>query len=233
MGLTSMDTEKASVRRDTSPLERTAQAILSPAAHLRGLAIVAVTVVLLSACATEIWPPEQSAQPSGEVRELHPISVKLAEPADDEVVVVVNVNFVLGNHTGMFVGPLLSDPAGNYKAARAQDPDWNKQTTLEDYVRFQMDDGVRILIYRFKVEPQDRDTITARVKSFGIGMPLFCAADVDNQIAGVGPFKTLAPVGWISPVGLAERLRPLVDGPAPLGVCERADGVPCKVGFGR
>ena len=150
----------------------------------------------------------------------------LPDPAPYEVVVVVNMNSAVGTHAGLFVGSLLSDPAGMYRQARSEDPKW-KGPSLADYVRFQMEDGERVLVYRFRLTQTDADVIADRVRRYGWGKPLYCAADVQNQIAGVGPFATVQPVGWTSPASLGAQMHELTNGRKRLGACVWPDGLAC------
>jgi hypothetical protein len=157
------------------------------------------------------------------------LGLAIAEPRADEVVIVINQNRMQVHHAGMFVGTRLSDPAGTYEHARAAEQDW-KGVTLDDYVRFQLEDGDRIKLYRFTLTPDSFAAIEARVANVGFDLPLFCAAGVENRIAGIGPFSTIASVWWISPTGLAERLDPLVIGHSAVGSCLWPNGMPCSSG---
>lgn len=154
--------------------------------------------------------------------------INTAEPAPDEVVVVVNNNAGFGTHAGMFVGARLSDPAGSYVNARQNADGW-RGPTLRDYATFQLEDGNRVQLFRFKLAPQDIAVIDGRVAKAGMGRPLYCAADVRDQIAGVGPFKDMRPGDWLSPAGLADLLRRYVEGPGAAGVCVWANGAACRV----
>lgn len=153
--------------------------------------------------------------------------VVIVEPASNEVVIVVNNNAGFGTHAGMFVGSRLSDPAGGYVNARQMVGGWNAPT-LRDYIQFQLEDGNRIQTFRFVLAPEDIAVINARIANAGMGTPLYCAADVRDQIAGVGPFKALAAGDWLSPAGLAELLLPYVEGPGATGACVWANGAPCR-----
>lgn len=189
--------------------------VTRPAEKLGRLAVLVLAAVLFSGCA--LVP-----RPAGEIG----VPVSLPELDTYEVAIVLNLNTTLGNHAGMFVGARLSDPAGSYHGTRSSEPDW-KGPALEDYVRFQMRDGDRIQVYRFKLAQADFDTIESRVVNFGVSAPLFCAADVQNQIAGVGPFSTIKPIWWTSPAALGETLRALVDGAVAQGVCTWPSGHTC------
>ncbi|MEN9887452.1 MAG: hypothetical protein RL758_2030 [Pseudomonadota bacterium] len=152
----------------------------------------------------------------------------LSEPAADEVVVVINHNADLGNHTGVWVGNFLADPAGSYISLRSRGPNWSGPS-LSDYVRFQMEDGHRVLVYRFRLKPHEFAQIRQRVVTAGPTAPLYCAAAVQNFIAGIGPFAAIKPVNWTSPADLARELLPLWQGNAPHGACLWPDGEPCAV----
>lgn len=150
----------------------------------------------------------------------------LAEPAANEVVVVINNNAVAGNHAGIFAGARLNDPAGSYLGTRSRDSNW-PGPSLADYVEFQKEDGERIQIYRFKLAPDDFAAIDSRMASAGITPPLFCAVQVHNLVAGLGPFGPLEKVGWTTPASLARQLDKLIDGQAAPGECVMPDNQPC------
>jgi hypothetical protein len=142
------------------------------------------------------------------------------------VVIVVNNNSAGGNHAGMFAGARLIDPAGSYFGVRSQDKGWTGPS-LADYVRHQMVDGQNIRVYRFALDDPEFEVIETRMVNAGITAPLFCAATVQNIIAGVGPFKDLGAVWWTSPSALAKALNPASHGPGPAGVCVMPDESPC------
>lgn len=153
---------------------------------------------------------------------------RLAQPSELEVVIVVNDNAIGGSHAGMFAGGRLSDPSGSYMSVRSRDPAW-PGVSLDDYVRFQLEDGANVRIYRFRLAARDFAVIDERIRNETLIPPLFCAAAVQNHIAGVGPFSGIAPVGWTSPSALAERLDALVDArnTNTTAACVRPSGVPC------
>lgn len=155
-----------------------------------------------------------------------PAANRLAEPAANEAVIVINNNALGGNHAGIFAGARLNDPAGSYVGMRSQDRNW-PGPSLADYVEFQKEDGENILIYRFRLAAADFAVLDARMAAAGITPPLFCAAGVQNLIAGVGPFAAIDPVYWTSPASLADLLDGLKNGPAAPGVCVMPDNRPC------
>ena len=152
--------------------------------------------------------------------------IKLAEPAPDEVVVVINDNALGGNHAGMFAGSLLIDPAGSYFGTRGEDTSW-QGPTLADYARFQSIDGPDIRLYRFRLQQPAFATIEQRVRAAGFTPPLFCASAVQNLLVGVPPFDKVGHIGWTSPTALGHELDPLTRGDAAAGQCQKLDATPC------
>lgn len=170
--------------------------------------------LLLSACAG------LAADPDG----------RGARPAPDvprgEVAVVINGNAAGGRHAGLFAGPWLSDPSGSYVTQRAGSPAW-PGPSLADYVAYQLEDGDDVRVFRFRLSEPEFAEIERRVRSASGTIPLFCAATVQGQIAGVGPFKDVADAFWTSPSALAEQLQRLVGRPSVVGACLRPSGAPC------
>jgi hypothetical protein len=150
----------------------------------------------------------------------------LREPAADEVVVVVNDNASLGNHTGLFAGSLLVDPAGSYIGKRSADRNW-PGPTLADYARFQTMDGLNIRFYRFRLNPRAFAAIVQRMRDIGMTPPLFCASAVQNLLVGVPPFDGITPIRWTSPKGLVRVLDPLTQGERAVGECQTLTAAPC------
>lgn len=186
---------------------------------------LALVVVLAGCAADPVRPRDDAAYRLQEVQ----LNLKtfLSEPEPDEVVVVINHNAALGNHTGLWAGKLLADPAGSYLSLRSRGPGWNGPS-LSDYVRFQMEDGHRVLVYRFRLKPDEFAQVHQRVVTAGPTAPLYCAAAVQNLIAGIGPFASIRPVGWTSPADLAKELQPLWQGERPAGSCQWPDGEVCS-----
>ena len=174
-------------------------------------------VLLLAACAgqpaDENGPQRRGARPAPDV-------------ARGEVVVVINGNAAGGRHAGLFAGPWLSDPSGSYVTQRAESPQWTGPS-LADYVAFQLEDGDDVRVYRFKLREADFAEIEQRVRSAGTTIPLFCAATVQSQIAGVGPFKEIPDTFWTSPTALAQQLQRLAGNAKGSGICMRPSGSPC------
>jgi hypothetical protein len=169
-------------------------------------------------------PPDENRLAIVTTRSATP--VRLPEPESSELVVVVNNNAFGGSHAGLFIGARLSDPSGNYASDRSRDPAW-RGPSLADYVDYQMHDGDKVLVYRFRLDPAAFATVDARVRDWGGTAPLFCAAAVQNQIAGVGPLAGVGTVGWTSPSALAQLLDGLTIGGTALGSCLRPDGARC------
>jgi hypothetical protein len=154
------------------------------------------------------------------------VVITLAEPAPDEVVVVINDNAFGGNHAGLFAGGLLLDPAGSYFGVRGEDADW-QGPTLTDYARYQTVDGPNIRIYRFHLQPEAFTKIEQRIRASGFTPPLFCASAVQNLLVGVPPFDTLKQTGWTSPTELGHELDGLTQGTGAAGECQKLDATPC------
>lgn len=155
-------------------------------------------------------------------------AVGIVEPGAREVVVVVNHNALwVGSHAGMFAGKRLVDPAGSYVTKRSDDDGW-QGISLIDYVRYQLKDGPWIRLYRFTLSAETFAEVESRVVDAGIAMPLFCAAYVQNLIAGIGPFKEIPRVWWTSPTALARNLDLLIAGPLAAGACIWPTGAHCR-----
>jgi hypothetical protein len=152
--------------------------------------------------------------------------IRLAEPAPDEVVIVLNVNALGGNHAGLFAGKLLIDPAGSYFGVRGQAKDW-KGPTLKDYAHYQTIDGLKIRFYRFRLKPHAFSAIVQRIREAGVTPPLFCASAVQNLLANLTPFDAIEQIGWTSPAALARVLDTLTQGERAAGVCQKLDASPC------
>jgi hypothetical protein len=152
--------------------------------------------------------------------------IKLAEPAQDEVVVVVNDNALGGNHAGLFAGATLIDPAGSYVWTRSRDKTW-PGPTLADYARYQTVDGLKIRFYRFHLQQQTFAAIMRRIRDAGVTPPLFCASAVQNLLAGLAPFDRIKRVGFTTPTALGHVLDALTHGQGAIGVCQKLDASPC------
>lgn len=195
---------------------------LKPLNPARRICLTVIAACLLYACS----PPTVVKNTPAVTRAAPLASAALAEPAANEVVIVINNNAPPGNHAGIFAGKRLNDPAGSYLGTRAKDPDW-PGPSLADYVEFQKEDGPRIQIYRFKLAASDFAALDARMASAGQTAPLFCGVAVQNLIAGLGPFKSVETVGWATPASIAELLDPLVASPALAGSCFLPDNRAC------
>ena len=119
--------------------------------------LLALVAAPLHAAEAPIWTTEPPPA----------VVIKLAEPASDEVVVVINDNAFGGNHAGLFAGSLLIDPAGSYVGVRGEDATW-QGPTLADYARYQTVDGPNIRFYRFRLQPQAFASIEQRIRASGL-----------------------------------------------------------------
>ena len=172
------------------------------------------------------WPLHAEEAPNWHDDALPAAQITIAEPALNEVVVVVNDNALGGNHAGLFAGKQLIDPAGSYFGRRGPDKAWSGPT-LADYARFQTVDGLKIRLYRFLLKPQAFAEIARRVRETGPTPPLFCAATVHNLLADVAPFDTVQRVGWTTPAALGRLLDDLTHGEQAIGECRNLDASPC------
>jgi hypothetical protein len=178
--------------------------------------------ILLGACTQLPIPdsePRQATYPSDE-------SVRLAEPGADEVVIVINDNGSVSSHAGLFAGQRLSDPSGTYRTTRSEDKAW-RGPTLRDYIAFQMNGGPTVRAYRFTLLQSDFAAIESRIAHAGWTMPMFCAARVRDDLAGIGPFAGLEGSRWTSPRELGAQLERIIRGPGKPGRCEMPDGRAC------
>jgi hypothetical protein len=149
----------------------------------------------------------------------------------DEVVVVVNNNIRMV-HAGMFAGSALLDPAGSYLHTRREQAAW-LGISLQDYVRFQLEDGPEVRLYRFRLAPTSFAVIKARVESAGRTAPLFCAAKVQNMISGVSPFESVPSAWLISPATVGRHLDLIIKNNPQLGMCHWPDGSSCYASIRR
>lgn len=175
-------------------------------------------VALLCACAQPPAAPRHAAFIATE---------PLPEPGDREVVVVINANSFAGSHAGLFAGRLLYDPSGTYAGSRAGEvPGW-PGPSLTDYVAFHLRDGPDVRLYRFGLAPGEFADIQARIGRAGWTLPMFCARDVQDVLAGIGPFRDLPAGRWISPLNLGNHLAALAP-PRPMaGDCGHPEARPC------
>ena len=182
---------------------------------------------MLAACAgslpleVELDPTVENDLPGAEMP-----ATPLQEPRDDEVVVVINNTGGIGNHAGIFVGRRLSDPAGSYRFVRAKAKGW-RRPTLNDYVGFQMVDGNHVQSFRFTLPEAEFSAIAARLPVADAAAPLFCAAAVNNALAGIGPFGEIKAVNWRTPAAVAEELEAILAANPGIGRCVLPDGSPC------
>ena len=179
---------------------------------------------LVAACASAPAPDRSSPAATAD----NPVfdAIDLAEPGQREVIVVINDNAVGGRHAGVFAGTRLSDPSGTYRHVRSEDAAW-RGPTLRDYVNFQLLDGSKVRAYRFTLPQAEFAAIESRMANAGWTMPLFCAAKVQDYLAGVGPFGSLETTWWTSPKELGRQLDSIIRRPGKPGACELPDGKPC------
>jgi len=155
----------------------------------------------------------------------YPEKLDVSEPGPREVVVVVNNNVKMV-HAGMFAGEALLDPAGSYEYSRRLESGW-KGVSLQDYVRFQLDDGPTVKLYRFSLPLEQFVQIKERLDTAGRTMPLFCAAKVQNIISGIAPFESVPDAWIVFPSTLARYLDAVISTGQMAGVCLWPNGASC------
>lgn len=187
-----------------------------------GVVLALASALLLSSCASTTKIPLTAAPVIGSG---YPETLGFAEPGQHEIVVVINYNLKV-QHAGMFAGPTLLDPAGSYLNIRGRQAGW-AGVSLQDFVRFQLEDGPDIRLYRFTLPATRFAQVKARVDEAGITMPLFCAAKVQNIISGVAPFESLPDAWLVSPARLAEYLDEVIVTKAGAGECRWPNGASC------
>ncbi len=178
---------------------------------------------LLAACAHRQSRPETPAPAwmNGDSDRL-----SIADIGDHEVVVVINNNTKM-LHAGLWAGGQLLDPAGSYLATRGQDKAW-PGAGLQDYVRFQLDDGPVVKLYRFTLGDGAFARIEERVAKAGGTIPPFCAAKVQGVLSGIEPFQAVADPFLVSPAGLAEALDDILLAAPTTGRCQWPNGLSCN-----
>lgn len=181
-----------------------------------------VLIVMLHACASAPSVPHTLPPLAGGT---YPGTLSVDEPAAQEVVIVINDNLKM-KHSGMFVGAKLVDPAGSYENTRELRTEW-RGVSLEDYVRYQLEDGPDVKLYRFALAAEPFARIRARADAAGRTMPLFCVARVQNLISGIGPFETIADAWLVFPSTLAGDLDRVVMSRSVPGVCNWPNGTSC------
>lgn len=188
---------------------------------LRALGVFA-SALALAACALSPDVPHSAPPAAGDG---YPERLGIAEPGAYEIVVVINDNATM-QHAGMFAGATLLDPAGSYLSVRSRQADW-PGSSLRDYLRFQLEDGPEVRVYRFTLSASRFAQIKERVDDAGSTVPLFCAAKVQNILSGVEPFEALPTIWLASPVRLSRHLDAII-GPLRLsGACQWPNGASC------
>ena len=187
----------------------------------RSLGAVALILVLVSCAQT----PLVQHTPPPQIGNGYPETLGILEPMPREVVVVVNINMKMV-HAGMFAGDTLLDPAGSYEYSRHLESDW-KGVSLQDYLRFQLDDGPSVKVYRFSLSPEQFAQIKSRLDNAGRTMPLFCAAKVQNIISGIEPFESIPDAWIVFPSTLAKHLDAIISINRITGACLWPNGASC------
>ena len=116
------------------------------------------------------------------------------DPMGLKTTVIVNNNGL--GHVGVFVGngseKVLFDPGGSYKVdiKGSGDALEGSDASLEDYVRYQREDGKDVRVYKFETTTEEELTIKNRIDEGGCP-PLLCATCSGEVLRGIGPFKNM------------------------------------------
>lgn len=188
-----------------------------------GGVLMTACVLALAACAQIHSIPDT---PAPRIGNGYPDHLDVPEPGSREVIVVINDNAKMV-HSGMFAADRLLDPAGSYMGTRGLDSHW-PGISLQDYVRFQLEDGPVVKLYRFALTAEQFRQIEARVDQAGSTMPLFCAARVQNILSGIGPFESVPNVWLVSPATLADYLDSIIGNREFAGACYWPNGGSCN-----
>jgi RHS repeat-associated protein len=130
------------------------------------------------------------------------------DPLGLATTVVINNNGWLG-HAGVVVGSgknaVLFDPGGSYhqKEKGSGDALYGRDVNLQDYIKFQKDDGPDVQIYTFSTTREEENQIKQNIEDGGC-VPLRCAKCTSGVLSGIGPFKNLP--STLTPSGLGKEL---------------------------
>ncbi|MFY9260520.1 MAG: RHS repeat-associated core domain-containing protein [Gallionella sp.] len=126
--------------------------------------------------------------------------------------IVINNNTpIIGSHAGAVIGNVVYDPGGHYYSDRtAQDE--NFKPTLEDYIKYQKEDGADVQIYTFPTSKEEDELIDYRIINSPTENGGFCATSLRDNLSGIGPFKNLPKSGYFpsTPSGLGSDLSKLL-----------------------
>ena len=193
-----------------------------PARRYAVIIISYAFVAILAACT---HAPSVPRTPASQIGDGYPEKLDILEPGEQEVVVVINDNSKMV-HAGMFAGDSLLDPAGSYEGTRRLDRHW-PGSSLQDYLRFQLEDGPVVKVYRFTLSPEGFMQVKARADKTGATLPFFCAARVQNIISGITPFESVPDAWLISPAALANKLDAIIGSNRIAGACFWPNGTSC------
>ena len=141
------------------------------------LALAFVCVLMLAACS---HTPKASFRPPPPLGNGYPERIEVRPPSAQEVIVVINDN-VRMLHAGMFAADTLLDPAGSYTDVRSVEPGW-PGPSLQDYVRFQLEDGPDVKLYRFVLSAEEFAQVAGDVRDGrGIGR-----TQIEEENGGLG-----------------------------------------------
>ncbi|QLI81201.1 hypothetical protein HZU75_06460 [Chitinibacter fontanus] len=126
-----------------------------------------------------------------------------------ETTVVINNNTPLtGTHAGAVIDGNIYDPGGHYFQDRRLQYGEEFQGSLQDYLRYQREDGNDVQTYTFPTSSEDEAKILERIDNSPTENGGFCATSVRDTLSGIGPFKNLPKSGYFpsTPRGLGKDL---------------------------
>ncbi|HCT5823854.1 TPA: hypothetical protein OT171_004752 [Citrobacter sedlakii] len=136
--------------------------------------------------------------------------------------VIVNNNGIghVGLHMGTGDSELLYDPGGSYMTPQGI-PSGSGGTfmggdaNLNDYLKYQYEDGPKVTVYSFEIEPNEEKKIRDAIDEQGGCAPLYCALCSSSVLNGNGPFKNLGKIRtpWGMDDAMSEILHPIPDAP--------------------
>jgi RHS repeat-associated protein len=123
-----------------------------------------------------------------------------------------------GSHAALLIDnggqPMLYDPAGGYgEDHHCPTGCIEHDANLSRYTKYHQSNGSTLSFFTFVTTPDEEKQIIARINSFPIIAPFFCASSVSNALAGIGPFKNLR--GSMLPGSLAGQLNDILNPPKP------------------
>jgi RHS repeat-associated protein len=129
-----------------------------------------------------------------------------------DVTIIINNNTpIIGTHVGGLIVDEIYDPGGDYFTERPKQCNCDDFSGLDDYIKYQLEEGPDIDVYTFKTSPEEDKILKERIFKTP-GGPGFCASAMRKVLHGVGPFKDLQLPGIFpsTPRGLGEDLKNII-----------------------